>query len=157
MFILFVARCIYPWLGSQRWYEPDSTLSSEEAVACASFIYFFSLSIVKMGFHLSRNLNMGVRQFWTTSFQYALLVTAALAPKLIHLWTHRASLPPVITILYLPTFMGLDVINAIVFWILVHLGQVRTPIWLKIVRGIIRFVPHRTIGTSTLLLILREV
>ena len=93
-----------------------------------------------MGFQLFKSLNLSVRHFWTTPFQYALLVTAALAPKVLHLWSHRASLPPVLTILYLPTFMGLDIINAILFWILVHLGQVRTPIWLKIFRGLIRYV-----------------
>lgn len=55
-------------------------------------------------------------------FQYALLMTAVLAPKLLHLNTHLHSLPPLLFVLYLPTFLAVDFVSAVLFWILVHLN-----------------------------------
>ena len=55
-------------------------------------------------------------------FQYALLMTAVLIPKFLHLYTHLHSLPPLLFALYLPTFLAVDVLSAVLFWILVHLN-----------------------------------
>lgn len=59
-------------------------------------------------------------------FQYALLITSTFAPKALHLWSHLYSLPVVLYVLYMPTFVALDVVNAIWFWCLVHAGQGRS-------------------------------
>ena len=66
-----------------------------------------------------------IRVFWKPPFQYALLVTSAFAPKLLHLWSHVRSLPVVLYVLYMPTFLALDAVNALFFWALVHAGQGR--------------------------------
>jgi len=51
------------------------------------------------------------------------------------------SLPIVLYVLYMPTFLALDVVNAFLFWLLVHLGQSRTrtriALAIAIVRGVI--------------------
>ncbi|KAH8599215.1 alkaline-phosphatase-like protein [Bisporella sp. PMI_857] len=103
-----------------------------------------------MGLQSFKNSRFCVRNFWTTRaapFQYALLVTSSLAPKLLHLWSHRYSLPPVLYLLYMPTFLGLDIINAVLFWILVHVGHARPSLLLKIVRGLICLI---ILGTSSM-------
>jgi hypothetical protein len=55
-------------------------------------------------------------------FQYALLMTAVLAPKFLHLYSHLHSLPPLLFTLYLPTFLAVDCLSAVLFWFLVHLN-----------------------------------
>lgn len=81
-----------------------------------------------------------VRVFWRPPFQYALLFASAFAPKLLHLWSHVSSLPPVLYVLYLPTFVALDVVNAALFWVLVHLGPSRTRPRLAALVGVLRAV-----------------
>ena len=87
----------------------------------------------------ARDICPTLRRFWKTPFQYALLVTSVLFAKLLHLYSYIASLPPVLFILYLPTFLALDVVIALTFWLLVHitahgrawilLALVRSAIW----------------------------
>ena len=64
---------------------------------------------------------LDLRQFWKSPFQYSLLITSTLAPKFLHLYLHFTSLPVLLYVLYLPTFLALDVLNALLFWGLVHL------------------------------------
>ena len=52
--------------------------------------------------------------FLTKSFLYAVLVTASFASKIIHLSSHRHSLPILLFLLYLPTFLLPDVALAVV-------------------------------------------
>lgn len=78
-----------------------------------------------------------VRVFWKPPFQYALLVTSTFAPKLLHLWSHVYSLPVVLYVLYMPTFLALDVVNALLFWVLVHAGQGRARTkWTALIGGL---------------------
>ncbi|KAG0648441.1 hypothetical protein D0Z07_5369 [Hyphodiscus hymeniophilus] len=72
--------------------------------------------------HIFRSVESRLRQSWTASFHYSLLVTATLLPKLLHFYTHITSLPYLLTVLYLLTFFALDVLNAASFWVLVHLN-----------------------------------
>ncbi|TVY46973.1 hypothetical protein LOCC1_G002871 [Lachnellula occidentalis] len=79
-----------------------------------------------------------IRHFWGPPFQYSLLVIAAAVPKLLHLYSHVTSLPPLLYLLYLPTFIALDVLNAVLFWILVQAtahGWLSAP--LSLIRGVI--------------------
>lgn len=74
-------------------------------------------------------------------FQYALLITSVLSAKLLHLYSHVTSLPTLLFILYLPTFLTLDVVDAVIFWVLVHLRvHGRTSILLTLARGAIWWV-----------------
>ena len=50
----------------------------------------------------------------TRSLLYSVLVTAALASKIIHLSSHRQSLPILLFVLYLPTFLLPDFALAVV-------------------------------------------
>lgn len=68
-----------------------------------------------------RDVRTTLRRFWTVPFQYSLLSTSVLSAKLLHLYSHIKSLPPVLFILYLPTFLALDVAIAFTFWLLVHI------------------------------------
>lgn len=61
-----------------------------------------------------------VRHFLGLPFQYSLLVIATTTPKVLHLYTHITSLPPLLYLLYLPTFLALDVLNALLVWLLIH-------------------------------------
>lgn len=49
---------------------------------------------------------------------YTNLVTALLAAKLLHLFSHLPTLPPFLFLLYLPTFLTLDAIVILSTWIL---------------------------------------
>ena len=69
----------------------------------------------------ARDVYPTLRRFWKAPLQYALLVTSVLVAKLLHLYSHITSLPPVLFILYLPTFLALDVVIALAFWLLVHI------------------------------------
>lgn len=71
--------------------------------------------------HSFRIVFLGLGQFWKSPFQYSLLVTSTLAPKLLHLYVHFDSLPVLLYMLYLPTFLALDLLNGLLFWGLVHL------------------------------------
>lgn len=51
---------------------------------------------------------------FTKSLLYSILVTASWAAKIIHLGSHRHSLPILLFVLYLPTFFLPDVALAIV-------------------------------------------
>lgn len=68
---------------------------------------------------MTPNLSGG-RQVFRPPFQYSLLVSATVLPKLLHLYGHLTSLPPLLILLYLPTFLALDVVNAATFWIVAH-------------------------------------
>lgn len=46
-------------------------------------------------------------------YAYALLITSVWTSKLIHLYSHLTSLPPLLTILYLPTFLILDLLTLV--------------------------------------------
>ncbi|CAG8956087.1 hypothetical protein HYFRA_00011871 [Hymenoscyphus fraxineus] len=61
------------------------------------------------------------RQLFRPPFQYSLLIITATTPKVLHLYSHLSSLPPLLYLLYLPTFLALDLFNGVVFWALVHL------------------------------------
>jgi hypothetical protein len=63
---------------------------------------------------------LDVRQMWRPPFQFALLIIAATTPKLLHLYSHLSSLPPLLYLLYTPTFLALDALNAVLFWAIVH-------------------------------------
>lgn len=78
---------------------------------------------------------LDIRNFWKPPFQYSLLVIAATTPKLLHLYSHTTSLPPLLYLLYLPTFLALDVLNAALFWSLVHFSARG---WLSLLLSLIR-------------------
>lgn len=95
-----------------------------------------------MGAHLLSSVNSRLRQSWTVPFHYSILVTAALIPKLLHLYTHIASLPCLLTLLYLPTFLALDIVNAAIFWVLVHLNaRGKISVLLGAFRTSFRYIP----------------
>jgi hypothetical protein len=80
---------------------------------------------------------LDLRQFWKPSFRYSLLITSTLAPKILHLYLHFTSLPVLLYVLYLPTFLVPDVLNALLFWLLVHLKAHGTPM---VLLAVSRFV-----------------
>ena len=108
------------------------------------FLFLSPFGVGSMGVQLWQKVIPDIGVFWKPPFQYALLVTSTFAPKLLHLWSHVNSLPPVLYILYMPTFIALDVVNAFMFWILVHMGQcrtrTRTSAFVGVARGIISCV-----------------
>jgi hypothetical protein len=70
-------------------------------------------------------------------FQYALFMTSILAPKFLHLYSHIRSLPPLLYVLYLPTFLAVDFVSAALFWGLVHLnGHGKRWTLLALLRGL---------------------
>ena len=78
-----------------------------------------------------------LRRFWRTPFQYSLLMTAVLFAKLLHLYNHVSSLPILLYLLYMPTFLALDAVNVVLFWTIVHItAHGRIWILLALVRGI---------------------
>jgi hypothetical protein len=54
-----------------------------------------------------------------------LLLTPVLSAKFLHLYSHITSIPILLYLLYLPTFLALDVVNALLFWIVVHISTHR--------------------------------
>ncbi|RDL38121.1 uncharacterized protein BP5553_05554 [Venustampulla echinocandica] len=64
---------------------------------------------------------LAFRHFFTSSFQYSVIVTSILLAKVLHLFSHVTSLPPLLFLLYLPTYLALDVVAAAATWNLVHL------------------------------------
>ncbi|KAH8807249.1 alkaline-phosphatase-like protein [Xylogone sp. PMI_703] len=99
-----------------------------------------------MGTPLPRSLISRFRSAWTAPFHYSTLLTATLLPKLLHLYTHRTSLPCLLVLLYLPTFLALDVVNAAVFWALVQVNARRRPL-LGVFRTLFSFL---IVGASSL-------
>jgi hypothetical protein len=49
---------------------------------------------------------------------FTLLVTALLAAKFLHLFSHLPTVPPFLFLLYLPTFLTLDIIVIASAWVL---------------------------------------
>lgn len=69
--------------------------------------------------------------------QYSILITSVLAAKFLHLYIHSTSIPFLLYCLYMPTFMAIDIINAILFWVIVHLNSSgKLSILLGLSRGI---------------------
>lgn len=90
---------------------------------------------------------LDLRQFWKSPFQYSLLVTSTLVPKLLHLYLHFSSLPVLLYVLYLPTFLAPDALNAMLFWGLVHLNtHGRVSMVLALTKGMIWYVNFESCG-----------
>jgi hypothetical protein len=78
------------------------------------------MAVLNMAAQLGRAITPKPRQFFAIPMLYSLFVTAMLAAKLLHFYNHLTSLPPLLTLLYTPTFFALDVITAVLYFLLVH-------------------------------------